>query len=41
MVTVGCGSSSSISLRLSPSSPQAMDQGQTLAVMATVTNDKS
>ena len=41
MVTVGCGSSSSISLSLSPSSPQAIDQSQTLAIMATVTNDKS
>ena len=41
MVAVGCGSPSSISLSLSPSSPQAIDQGQTLAIRATVTNDKS
>lgn len=40
-VTLACGSSSSISLSLSPSSPQAIDQGQTLAIVATVTNDKS
>src|SRR5260370_1986466 len=38
----GCGSSSPpISVNLSPSSPQAIDQSQTVAVMATVTNDTS
>src|SRR5260370_41479484 len=38
----GCGSSSPpISVNLSPSSPQAIDQSQTAAVMATVTNDTS
>ena len=38
----GCGSSSPpISVSLSPSSPQAIDQSQTVAVMATLTNDTS
>jgi hypothetical protein len=39
----GCGSSSPppISVSLSPSSPQAIDQSQTVAVTATVTNDTS
>jgi hypothetical protein len=38
----GCGSSSPpISVSLSPSSPQAIDQSQTVAVTATVTNDRS
>lgn len=39
----GCSSSSSppISVTLSPSSPQAIDQSQTLAIKATVTNDSS
>jgi hypothetical protein len=41
-VMSGCGSSSPpISVSLSPSSPQAIDQSQTVAVMATVTNDTS
>src|SRR5271163_2269464 len=41
--TAGCSSSSSppISVSLSPSSPQAIDQTQTLAITATVTNDAS
>ncbi len=38
----GCSSSSPpISVSLSPSSPQAIDQSQTLAITATVTNDSS
>jgi hypothetical protein len=38
----GCGSSSPlISVSLSPSSAQAIDQGQTVAITATVTNDPS
>jgi hypothetical protein len=39
----GCSSSSSppISVSLSPSSPQAIDQGQTVGITATVTNDMS
>jgi hypothetical protein len=38
----GCGSSSPpISVTLSPSSPQAIDQGQTVVATATVTNDTS
>jgi hypothetical protein len=38
----GCGSlSPPISVSLSPSSPQAIDQSQTVAVTATVTNDTS
>ena len=38
----GCGSSSPpISVSLSPSSAQAIDQSQTVAVMATATNDTS
>ncbi len=44
MITVmgGCGSSPPpISLTLSPSSAQAIDQGQTVAITATVTNDTS
>ena len=43
MTTVGGCSSSSppISVSLSPSSPQAIDQGQTIGVTATVTNDRS
>jgi VCBS repeat protein/putative Ig domain-containing protein/FG-GAP repeat protein len=37
-----CSSSSPpISVSLSPSSPQAVDQGQTVAITATVANDKS
>src|SRR5258708_7370244 len=41
-VTGGCGSSSPpISVSVSPSTPQAIDQSQTVAVMATVTNDTS
>ncbi|MGC2281905.1 MAG: FG-GAP-like repeat-containing protein [Candidatus Acidiferrales bacterium] len=42
LVAGGCSSSSPpISVSLSPSSPQAIDQGQTAGIMATVTNDKS
>ena len=42
MVAVGCSSSSPpISVSLSPSSQQAVDQGQTAALTATVTNDAS
>ncbi len=38
----GCGSSSPpISVSLSPSSPQAIDQSETVAVAATLTNDTS
>jgi hypothetical protein len=38
----GCSSSSPpISVSLSPSSPQAIDQGQTVGITATVTNDTS
>lgn len=38
----GCSSSAPpISVSLSPSSPQAIDQGQTVAITATVTNDPS
>ncbi len=38
----GCSSSSPpVSVSLSPSSPQAIDQGQTVAITATVTNDSS
>ena len=41
-LTGGCGSSSPpISVSLSPSAPQAIDQSQTVAVIATVTNDVS
>ena len=41
-VTGGCGSSSPpISVSLSPSSAQAIDQSQTVAVTATVTNETS
>jgi hypothetical protein len=35
----GCSSSAPISVSLSPSSPQAIDQGQTVVIAATVTND--
>ncbi|SPE44621.1 exported hypothetical protein [Candidatus Sulfotelmatobacter sp. SbA7] len=41
MVTNGCSSSPPISVSLSPSSPQAIDQSQTVAINATVTNDTS
>lgn len=42
MVMGACsGSLSSVSVSLSPSSPQVIDQGQTLAIRATVTNDTS
>jgi len=42
MVAGGCSSSSPpISVSLSPSSPQAVDQGQTVAMTATVANDSS
>src|SRR5580698_6503127 len=42
VVIGGCGSSPPpISVSLSPSSPQAIDQSQTLTVGATVTNDTS
>jgi hypothetical protein len=42
IVTGGCSSSQPpISISLSPSSPQAIDQGQTVAITATVTNDMS
>ena len=44
MATVmsGCGSSApAISVSVSPSPPQAIDQSQTVAVMATVTNDRN
>ncbi|MFZ0818107.1 MAG: hypothetical protein WAM78_21450 [Candidatus Sulfotelmatobacter sp.] len=38
----GCSSSSPpISVSLSPSTPQAIDQGQTVAIKASVTNDSS
>lgn len=40
-VTGGCSSSPPVSLSLSPSSPQAIDQGQTVAITATVMNDTS
>jgi hypothetical protein len=41
-VIVGCSSSSPpISVSLSPSSPQAIDQSQTLGIAATVANDTS
>lgn len=40
-VTGGCSSSPPVSLSLSPSSPQATDQGQTVAITATVMNDTS
>ncbi len=44
MVMGRCSTSSSpppISVSLSPSSPQAIDQGQSVAITATVTNDTS
>jgi len=41
VVAGGCMSSPPISVRLSPSSPQTVDQGQTVAVTATVINDTS
>jgi hypothetical protein len=42
MVSGGCLSSSPpISVSVSPSSPQAIDQGQTVTITATVTNDPS
>lgn len=42
MVTGGCsGSSAPISVSLSPSSPQAIDQSQTIEIKATVANDAS
>src|ERR1700677_802803 len=42
-VLSGCSSTSSppISVSLSPSSPQAIDQSQTVAITATLTNDMS
>jgi len=40
-VTDGCSSSPPISVRLSPSSPQTIDQGQTVGITATLTNDMS
>jgi hypothetical protein len=41
-VTGGCSSSSApISVSLSPSSPQAIDQSQTLGITATLSNDSS
>ncbi len=41
-VMSGCSSSSPpVSVSLSPSSPQAIDQGQTVAIKASVTNDSS
>jgi hypothetical protein len=41
-ITGGCSSSSPpISVSVSPSSPQAIDQGQTVGITATVTNDTS
>jgi hypothetical protein len=41
-VTCACSNSSPpISVSLSPSSPQAIDQGQTVGITATVTNDTS
>lgn len=40
-VAGGCSSSPPVSLSLSPSSPQAIDQGQTFAITATVMNDTS
>jgi hypothetical protein len=41
-VTDGCSSSSTpISVSLSPSSPQAIDQSQTLGITATLSNDSS
>lgn len=39
--TGGCSSSPPISVNLSPSTPQAMDQGQTVKITVTVTNDTS
>jgi hypothetical protein len=42
VVTSGCSSSSQpISVVLSPSSPQAIDQGQTVGISATITNSMS
>jgi FG-GAP-like repeat/Putative Ig domain len=42
LFTSACSSSSPpVSVALSPSSPQAIDQGQTVAITATVTNDRS
>ena len=41
VVAGGCMSSPPISVRLTPSSPQTVDQGQTVAVTATVVNDTS
>ena len=40
-VTAGCSSSPPISVSLSPSSAQAIDQGQTVGITATVINDTS
>jgi hypothetical protein len=41
-ITGGCSSSAPpISVSVSPSSPQAIDQGQTVTIKATVTNDPS
>jgi FG-GAP-like repeat/Putative Ig domain/FG-GAP repeat len=41
LLTVGCSGSTPISVTLHPSSPQEIDQGQTVTVGATVTNDAS
>lgn len=41
VLTSGCSSSPPISVSLSPSSPQAIDQGQTVGIAATLTNDTS
>jgi len=41
LVMGGCGSSPAISVSLSPSSPQAIDQGQLVGIEATITNDAS
>lgn len=38
-VMVGCSSSPPVSVSLSPSSPQAIDQGQTVTITATVAHD--
>src|SRR5437899_8054297 len=40
-VTAGCSSSPPISVGLCPSSPQTIDQGQTVGITATLTNDMS
>jgi len=41
VLTVGCTSSPPISVTLSPSSPQAIDQSQSVTITATLTNDTS